>query len=131
MKRFKFLSLLLCMLLYWVAIGQAAIVKGKALNDKDQPIDEVEIFLVSEGLNYAEYQYVTGGRFVFLDVPIGQYVLYIRATNPPGDKDRPDIKWSVEIKEEQQVYEIHLGLNRPSKFMPPVVPEKHKGAGTR
>ena len=90
-------------------MGQAATVKGEVVNKQGQPVEEAEVFLVSEKFDYGEYQFVRRGTFYFIDVPIGHYMLYGRI----GDPDRPEATKAMEIKEEKQVYAIELHLKAP------------------
>ena len=105
----------------WLLTGllnsaQAGTVQGKIINEKGQRVDEAEVFLVAEALDYGEYQFVSGGAFVFIDVPMGEYMLYARLGKPPEDPDRPEATQALEIKEEKQVYAIELRLKPPYRL---------------
>ena len=131
------LGLLLCLLLGWITIGQAATVKGVVVNEQGQPAEEAELFLIAEGLDYGEYQFVIGGAFAFIDVPIGEYMLYVRQGDTPEGPDRQEATKAVEIKKEEQVYAIELRLKSPSRVKSSSSPElkqpkvsKDSGAGS-
>ena len=131
------LSLLTWLLLGWITIGQAATVRGVIVDEQGQPVDEAEVFLVAEGSDYGEYQFVTGGTFVFIDVSVGDYMLYARQGDPPEDPDRQEAPRAVEIKKEEQVYAIELRLKPPYRVKSFSSPElkqpkasKDSGAGS-
>ena len=129
------LALLLCLILGRIAMGQAATVKGEVVNEQGQPVEEAEVFLVSEKFDYGEYQFVRGGTFHFIDVPIGDYMLYGRIGDPVEDPDRPEATKAVEIKEGKQVYAIELRLKPPYRVSSPEIkrpnaPEDSKGTGS-
>ena len=108
--------------------GATAIVRGVVVVGEEgrQPANEGEVFLVSEELDYGEYQFVKGGAFIFTEVPIGHYMLYARAGRPPENPDRPETIWAVEIKKEKRSYAVELRLRPPLGVKPRPSPEMRR-----
>ena len=120
----------------WLLTGllnsaQAGTVQGKIIDEKGQRVDEAEVFLVAEGLDYGEYQFITGGMFVFIDVPIGQYMVYARSGNPPEDPDRPEATKAIEIREEKELYAVDLRLKPPYRVTSPEIKRPNASGGPK